>query len=641
MFSHRHSEDSSTVGMLADRRAGAQPPNRQSGMVTTISGSRAVVATKFPTILKPEDPYWAIGNLVTIYGPRSRIICLVQDMSMTGASWNADEENDARANVEMLGEITDEADGKPSFRRGIMNYPPLGAPVHRIRSDDLSSMYDLKERKASVIGSLVMDETVPAAINIEGMLKKHFAVVGTTGVGKSSGVSIMLRAAVADRPKLRIIILDPHNEYSQVFKDIAVTVDARSFELPFWLFRFEEIIEVVFRGAKPESDEIDFLRDAIIVAKELYDGTGGAQPGSILKKTLRTEGASVTADAPQPYRIADILALIDDALGRLEQKYEKSALKSLRARLESLNNDPNYKFMFGTAAIDGASDPIIRQLFRLHDSSRPITVLQLAGIPSDVVNASVSVLSRMAFELSMASQGRNEILLMCEEAHRYVPAGVNSQFTPARRSIARIAKEGRKYGCYLGIVTQRPSELDPTILSQCSSVFAMRLANAEDQNIIRSAIPDAATGVLDFISALSNREAIAFGEAVATPMRMLFSQLAVTDLPKTLENDVGIVPGGFERTAAFPPMAEPRTAAPSPMATGSADAFGAPLSARPEARAMPVYEAPPQRSPGGPGLPSREELRELLRRPAPSASPGAAGTESWPTSNPGGGFGRR
>ena len=639
MFSENHASGQADSGIMADRRSGAQPQNRQSGTVVGISGARAVVATKFPKLMRPEDPYWAIGNLVTIYGPRSRVICLVQDMNMNGAVWRPEEDNDATANIELLGEIVDEPNGRPMFRRGIMNYPPLGAPVHRIRSDDLVSMYDLRERKASTVGTLVMDESIQAAINIEGMLKKHFAVVGTTGVGKSTSVSILLRKAIEERPKLRVVILDPHNEYSNVFKDVASTVDSRNFELPFWLFRFEEITEVVFRGTKPDSDEIDFLRDAIIAAKEMYEGGGTPQPGSILKKTLRTEGVAVTADAPQPYRINDLLSLIDDALGRLEQKYEKSALKSLKARLESLSNDPNYKFMFGTAAIDGMSEPVIRQLFRLHDSTRRITVLQLAGIPSDVVNASVSVLSRMAFDQCVNSAGRNEILLLCEEAHRYVPAGAGNIFTPARRSIARVAKEGRKYGCYLGIVTQRPSELDPTILSQCSSIFAMRLANAEDQNIIRSAIPDAATGVLDFISALSNRETIAFGEAVATPMRMMFTLLQDHQLPRTQENDGYLPQGASDRSSSLPPPSEPARA---PLLSRAPDAFGAPPQPRPESQPMAPFDGGAGRGYGAGApyagtspMPSRQDVRDSLRKPLPPSN-----TDGWPTSTPGG-FGRR
>jgi uncharacterized protein len=156
-----------------------------------------------------------------------------------------------------------------------------------------------------------------------------------------------------------------------------------------------------------------------------------------------------------------------------------------------------------------------------------------------VLNAVVSVLARLAFDLSMWSNGGFEVLVLCEEAHRYVPQDLKLGFTPTRQAISRIAKEGRKYGCYIGVVTQRPGELDPTILSQCSTVFAMRLGNDRDQEIIRASISDSSASQITFLSAIGNREAIAFGEGVATPMRMKFTLQDKTLLPSAATHAVG------------------------------------------------------------------------------------------------------
>ena len=146
----------------------------------------------------------------------------------------------------------------------------------------------------------------------------------------------------------------------------------------------------------------------------------------------------------------------------------------------------------------------------------------MAGLPNEVVNAVVSVLARMAFEVALWSRGPYRIAVVCEEAHRYVPADASQGFEPTRRAIGRIAKEGRKYGVSLGVITQRPSELDATVLSQCSTMFAMRLGNQRDKNIIAAASGVSADGVISFLSSIADREAIAFGEAIATPMRMKF-----------------------------------------------------------------------------------------------------------------------
>jgi DNA helicase HerA-like ATPase len=154
-----------------------------------------------------------------------------------------------------------------------------------------------------------------------------------------------------------------------------------------------------------------------------------------------------------------------------------------------------------------------------------------------VVNSVCSVLARLAFDLALWSEGKLQLLLLCEEAHRYMPADPRLGFAPTRHALSRIAKEGRKYGCYLGVVTQRPGELDPTILSQCSTFFAMRLANEQDQAIIRSAIADSSASTLAFLSSMGQREAIAFGEGVATTMRLKFEKLAQEFIPGTAKGE--------------------------------------------------------------------------------------------------------
>ena len=242
--------------------------------------------------------------------------------------------------------------------------------------------------------------------------------------------------------------------------------------------------------------------------------------------------SSMTADTPVPYRIADLLALIDERIGRLEGRSEKPFLRSLKMRIMSAVNDPRYHFMFSNNTISDTIMETIAHIFRIPGDDRPISTFQLAGIPSEVVNSVASVLCRMAFELALWSNGAIHMLVVCEEAHRYVPADPNLGFFPTRQAIARIAKEGRKYGVSLGVITQRPGELDQTILSQCSTLFAMRLANDRDQEIIRSAIPDSSISTTSFISSIGNGEAIAFGEAIAVPMRMRFTRVAESALPK-------------------------------------------------------------------------------------------------------------
>ena len=296
------------------------------------------------------------------------------------------------------------------------------------------------------------------------------------------------------------------------------------------MFRFDELAEVVFSGRPPHPDERDALYEAIQTAKSNYQASPGHAAASVLRRKILADGAAITADTPRPFRVSDVLATIDEWLGKLEQRYPPSDLRALRARIDGLSRDPRYRFMFSGRAV-GEEDvgAVISRLFRIPTRGLPITIVKLAGLPNEVVNSVVSVLARLAFEVAFWCDGNFEVAVVCEEAHRYIPSHEGNDFAPARRAISRIAKEGRKYGASLGVISQRPSELDAAVLSQCSTTFAMRLANDNDKKIIADAVGASALSMLALLPSIADREAIAFGEAMAMPMRMKFSDVAQLD----------------------------------------------------------------------------------------------------------------
>lgn len=522
-----------------DRRAPDQTPDRSLGRVVSCTGARATIAATAPAPSHGGANAWTVGKLVSINLGTSRIVGLVYEMRAMSLAWNESGTNGIAVEVELLGEIIDRDGEAVRFQNGIGTYPPIGAIVHQIRSSDLRLMHDLGDREAVVLGSLVQDAAVPAAVCVDALLSRHFAVLGTTGVGKSSAVALMLRKALEARPNLRVLILDPHNEYAHAFPNDAIRIDAQALDLPFWIFRVEEFADIVFRGRPPVEEEAEILREVVAIARSRYRKVAPQDfardlGSSLLKRPLEggpRRPAESASDLAAPYRIADVFAAIDELIGLHEIRYSRSLLRSLRVRLEVLHNDPRYGFLFSRANSIESIAPVISQIFRLPHQGRRVTVFQLAGLPADVLNAVASGLARLAFDIALSSRGSYEILLLCEEAHRYVPQDQALGFWPTRQAIARIAKEGRKYGAYLGIVTQRPGELDPTILSQCSTIFAMRLANDRDQQIIRSAIAEASASTVNFLSSIGNREAIAFGEALATPMRMRFAEQRPEHLP--------------------------------------------------------------------------------------------------------------
>jgi DNA helicase HerA-like ATPase len=432
-----------------------------------------------------------------------------------------------RFHVELIGEVRDDpTTGKPYFHRGISAYPRIGSLVHRIRAADLAAVYRNERADVVQVGVLSQNEDLAATISITEMLSKHFAIVGSTGVGKSSAVSLLVRKALSVTPVLRVMILDPHNEFAHAFPDIAITLDTDTLKLPYWLFKLEELTEVLFRGRERVIAEIDLLRELIPLARAQYRVSDSRLT---VRKTV--DVGNITADTPIPYRIADLLRLIQDRAGQLDNKDERPALRMLKSRLEAVLTDPRYAFMFGMKRVEDSMQSVVSQIYRVPADGRPVACVQLSGLPSEVTNSVASVLSRLAFDIAMLSRGAYQILVLAEEAHRYLPTNPKLGFEPTRLALARIAKEGRKYGCFLGCITQRPGELDPTILSQCSTMFAMRLANEEDQKIIGTAIGDTSASNLEFLPTLAQREAIAFGEAVSTPMRLMFERLAPHMLP--------------------------------------------------------------------------------------------------------------
>ena len=517
----RETEQTGGKALLSERQG--LEATRVIGRLVALNGTEGVISCPLET----GEEEWSVGHLITIVHRTSRLVGRVCEVATDDGRWSENEANAARVTIELNGEIIDDPNGAPFFHRGVRSFPSLGAPAHRIRADDLRAIYTFRGRQGVEIGRLSQNEDIPAEIDVGELMRRHFAVLGSTGVGKTTSVSLLLKKSLAMMPKLRIIIFDPHNEYAAHFPGLAQIIDSESLELPFWMFKFDELADVVFSGRQPHADERDALYEVIRIARAKYQAELSSSAGtSAVRRQPVAEGNSATSDTPTPYRIVDVVAVIEEWLGMLDQRFPRSELRALRYRLEGLNRDPRYRFMFGRLVVEDDIAKVISKLFRIPTRGLPVTIVRLAGLPNEVTNSVVSVLARLSFEIAFCCSGAYEINVLCEEAHRYISSDNRQTFGPARLAIGRIAKEGRKYGASLGIVTQRPSELDPTVLSQCSTLFAMRLANELDKGIIRAAAGVSAASTIAFLSSIADREAIAFGEAIATPMRMKFADIS-------------------------------------------------------------------------------------------------------------------
>ncbi|MEM1088052.1 MAG: DUF87 domain-containing protein [Pseudomonadota bacterium] len=501
--------------------------NRSVGYVVSCDGTQARIAAVAGAHKESED-YWAVGQQISIQVEQNRVVGLLYRVEVDEENWSADKPNPITLCVELSGEVRTNDKGQMYFSSGISKYPHMGAIAHRIRKADLTTIYKSSDPTAVTVGSLSQSRDIPAVVSVDALLSRHFSVVGTTGTGKSTAVTLLLHLITERRPKQRILILDPHNEYTSAFGAKANTVTADTLDLPFWLLNLEELVQVIFRGREEIAEEVDALREFIPKAKLLY--RDGKSKGI---RRQHTGQSGVTADTPIPYRLADLLGLLEEEIGSLDGALRRLTLRRLKARIEATVNDPRFGFMFGSHNAQDRMEDVLGNIYRMPIAGKPITVFQMSGIPSEVVNSVASVLCRLAFDLALASDSRIKTLVVCEEAHRYIPADVSSGFAPTRAAIARIAKEGRKYGVALAVITQRPNELDPTILSQCNTIFALRLGNDADQDVMTKAISNGSRSSLAFLSSLADRECIAFGRAVSTPMRMVFRTLALAARPSS------------------------------------------------------------------------------------------------------------
>jgi len=574
------------------------------GHVVSVRGSQARVGLAASPAAGSSKARSTVGKFLGIRAGESLLIGVITNVSIEAPALTNDHGGHSTADLDLVGEIKRSADGQAQFQRGVTEYPAIGDPVMAIGTRELRLVFNASSTSAIAIGRLAQDSTIAAYVNVDDMLSKHFAVLGTTGVGKSSAVVLMLQEILRARPDLRIFVLDAHNEYGRPFGDKALVFNPRNLRLPFWLFNFEEIVDVLFGARAGTDEEVYILSEAIPRAKAAYN-----QYRPPADRSLRSRGdrsaSGYSVDTPVPYRIADLISLLDERMGKLENRSSRMIYHRLITRIESVCTDPRYCFMFDNANVGGDTmAEVLSQLFRLPPDGKPVTVMQLAGFPSEVVDAVVSVICRMAFDLGLWSEGAAPLLLVCEEAHRYASADRNIGFGPTRRSISRIAKEGRKHGVFLGLVSQRPAELDPTITSQCSTLFAMRMTNDRDQAILRSAVSDAAANLLDFLPSLGTAEVFAFGEGVALPTRVKLNQLPPHLLPKSDAVSSGREESGINEEFIATVLRRWRAASTSQF-TGEED--GRPLEPSPAPPLQPVQAIPAAEPPRG----------GLLKRPLP------------------------
>ena len=451
------------------------------------------------------------------------------------------------------------------FERGVSQYPTVADEVHLVTETDLRVIYGGLEGRASInVGTIASSAGMPGLLDLGKLLSRHCLITGSTGSGKSNLVAVILEAiATQGFPSARILVIDPHGEYGSsvgnngsVFK---VGSDSGDPELlvPFWALPFEEFRRICLGELSPPNETT--IREMVAEAKTAASVFLASPPPP----------EAITADSPIPFSAHALwFRLIDEERRTYADKEKttwsdpmisgnpmllippvyappgaaskvpmKGPSRMLAKPLELFRNrlrDTRYSFLFSPGEMAPTLDgKITKDLDSLTASwvgnDRAITVLDVAGLPNEVVSAVVGTLLRVIYDtLFWASttpvSGQNQpLLIVLEEAHVFLPRDKDSA---AHRAVGRIAKEGRKYGVGLAVVTQRPTEIDPTVLSQCGTVIALRLTNASDRSTVTKTLPDDLGNLGAILPSLRTGEALVVGEAMPIPSRIRFRKAA-------------------------------------------------------------------------------------------------------------------
>lgn len=476
----------------------------------------------------------------------------------TGAALQASSPSGERwLQVQLLGEVDR---GTRRFSRGVGSYPGLDDPVHFAREEDLEAVYPGASDSYVRVGRLAAAERVPVALNVDKLVVRHSAVVGSTGAGKTSAVASLLQAFANDQwPSANIIVIDSHGEYSSALRDHSsvksvLGTGAGHLHVPFWALPAEDVLKVFagsLGGPTTQKTWATFVTDAR--RRFAADATW-----------LQLDPQAITADTPVPFDIRDVWFRLDcenretrttktdSATACIEVEGNARELKQtvftphgpggqspmqnpsfgVHGNIPDLLRlgllDPRLAFMREPAGTVEGPDPLLEAVDSWIGGINPVSVLDFNGVPDAAAELAIGVIMKLLFDIAVRTPAGSDgigrpspVLIVLEEAHRYL----GETAAPIARDAAnRIAREGRKYGVGLMLVTQRPSDLPDTALAQCGTIIALRLSNSADQSKIRTALPDSVAGLAETLPSLRTGEAIVSGEALVLPARTLIDR---------------------------------------------------------------------------------------------------------------------
>ncbi|MDO9162810.1 MAG: DUF87 domain-containing protein [Methylococcaceae bacterium] len=509
---------------------------RGDGMIARISEEHA---TETPLIKVGDEEILAgqIGSYVVIRQANIAVLALVQKTWGHDRFYPGDRRNTDRfIALIAVGEIQEDG----SFIRGIRHYPTPGANVFMVGMEEINAIFSKFRDYNFFIGQLSSHKDYHLSLDPRALFGRHFAIVGQSGSGKSWTVTSIIQNTIKAMPKSHIIMLDLHGEYcwkddngtlhSAFSEDQVNYIDAMEMEMPYWMMTYAELVDLfIDRSDSGATLQMSYMREVLQQLK---------------RKEAKDIGlATVSIDTPIYFSLAELYMQFK-AANEERKDFGKThgalfgQFDEFLIRMQSRFNDVRYDFLL-KPKVRNTSDSmasLLRQFVGLGDKKANITVVDLSAVPTDVRPAISAQVGRLAYEFNYWNPRRREfpITLICEEAHAYIPREKGGQFEGTKKMMERIAKEGRKYGVSIGVVSQRPTELSETMLSQCSSFICLRTSNPDDQAYIRGLVPEAEGDLTDILSSLGRGEALVLGEAAPLPTRVQIYRPS----PEPKSNDV-------------------------------------------------------------------------------------------------------
>ncbi|GAB4062978.1 ATP-binding protein [Uliginosibacterium sediminicola] len=506
------------------------------GQVVSVDGAAITLeATQLRVTLETgEEVHITVGSFVNCGGGHGDVLCVVTrawqelveriDPQNKGLRILTDVK---KVELVVVGSITD------GFRRGVDHLPPVGSAAYFITGEAFDALLDAaldaeSRNRLFPVGTRVGTGKGVARFDLNKFFGRHSAVLGTTGSGKSYTVASLAQAVLKSYARPRLVIFDIHNEYGPAFQgefsERSCCIGWQDFHLPFWLLTFDEFVDV-FTGGVLGSNQKVFLSTHLLALRQ-----------ESLGENSKLDAEKISVDTPICFEWDELISKLDEHLGGITAKTEREPLQKVVEKMKSRRRDPRFSFLFDAVDSRQSMATFFEKIFGLGESDVHATVLDLSGLPTEVRATAIGILCRLFFDYRYWDSNAENlpVALVLEEAHAYIPAESDAKYAIAVEAIERIAKEGRKYGLSLVVVSQRPANVSPTILSQCGTFVALRLTSDVDQSRVLRLLPDTLGNQAGMLSSLRDGEAVVSGDGVTLPGRVLFDM----PTPKPSSSDV-------------------------------------------------------------------------------------------------------